>query len=103
MKNIILILLLLSSLDTFSQNKNEKSYDKNTYFFISLPEPAFEAILEHCVSKKIENTRKLYDGSYIVKLPMNAITPSVLSSYKQYTHAETLIEIAIREKGRPQL
>ncbi len=79
---------------------NMKPYDYNTYFIIQLPEPALNAILTHCVEKTINNVRVLYDGSYVVKLPMYAIVPPVLQSKKTYTHSEILEEIKIREAGR---
>ena len=81
-------------------------YDFNVYFFIDLPEPAFEKILEHTI-ESAESAAKLYDGSYLVKLPMHidpdttVEIPNVLRSHTAYTHKEMLIEKAIREQDRP--
>ena len=83
--------------------KKMKTYEQNTYFILTLPEPALDAILTHTVEKAAVNARKLYGGSICVKLPVDAKIPSVLSSLKAYTHAEVLIEIAKREAGRPQI
>lgn len=80
-----------------------KSYDYNTYFILTLPEPAMNAILSHCVEKTIGKARVLFDGSYVVKLPMNASIPAVLQSKQAYTHDEIMVEIAKREAGRPKL
>ena len=80
-----------------------KPYDRNTYFILTLPAPALNAILQHTVEKSIANARKLYDGSICIKLPMDAKNPFVLNSFKAYTHDEILIEIAKREVGRPQI
>lgn len=101
MKNLIII-LLLSPLFAFSQIEDIKPYERNTYFFIRLPEPAFNAILKHTIESK-ESAIKLWDDSYLVKLPMDADIPSVLNAYTPYNHADMLIEKAIREQGRPQL
>lgn len=76
-------------------------YDYNKYFFIKLPEPAMNAILEHCVEKTIDKAAKLYDESYLMKLPMNTKIPTILKSHTAYTHKNMLIEKAIREQGRP--
>jgi len=77
-----------------------KPYEKNTYFILTLPEPALNAILEYSVEKSIINARKLYDGSICVKLPIDAKIPSVLNAFKTYSHSEVLTEIAKREIGR---
>lgn len=79
------------------------AYDRNTYFFLTLPEPALNAILAHCVEKTVDNVGKLYDGSYLVKLPMDAPIPSVLQNKTPYTHAEMIIERNKREAGRPPI
>jgi len=75
----------------------------NTYFFISLPEPAMNAILEHTVEKDLINAALLWDGSYLLKLPVNATIPPILTSHTPYTHSEMKIEKAIREQGRPEI
>lgn len=79
-----------------------KSYDYNKYFFIKLPEPAMEAIMSHTIEKTVSNAAKLYDGSYLIKLPMKAKVPNVLKSHTAYTHSEMKIEKAKREKDRPE-
>lgn len=80
-----------------------KSYEKNTYYILTLPEPALNAILEYTVEKSTVNARKLYDGSICVKLPVDAKVPSVLNSFTSFTHAEVMTEIAKREAGRPAI
>ena len=71
------------------------------YFFISLPEPSMDAILEKCVSKELVTQAKLWDGSYLVKVEGDI--PNVFNAYAPYPHAEMKVEKAIREQGRPQL
>lgn len=75
-------------------------YEKNTYFFVSLPEPAMDAILEHTVEGTIDDAAKLFDGSYLIKLPIDIPVPAPLSHLTSYNHAGMLIEKAIREQGR---
>lgn len=76
---------------------------ENKYFILTLPEPAINAILSHCVEKTITNARKLYDGSYVIKLPVGTEIPDILKNKQAYNHSETLTEIEKREIGRPKL
>ena len=75
---------------------------ENKYFLLNLPEPALDAILSHCVEKAIDKVRILYDGSYVVKLPVDAIIPDILKNKQVYIHSEILKEIEKREIGRPK-
>lgn len=77
-------------------------YERNTFFFVSLPEPAMEAILKHTVQKSVEDCAKLHDGSCLLNLPMDADIPPQLQHLASYTHAEMKVEKAIREVGRDE-
>ena len=74
---------------------------ENKYFILSLPEPALDAILKHTVQKKMQNVRQLYDGSYVIKLPVGATIPDELAGKKVFSLSEIGIEIEKRETGRP--
>ena len=70
---------------------------KNLYFIISLPEPALDAILTHCVGKA-ETQRKSLDGKKtVVKLPVGASIPAVLQNKTAYSHSEILEQLSSPE------
>ena len=71
------------------------------YYFISLPEPAMDAILEHAVTGGLENQAKFWDGSYLIKV--EGELPTVFNSHTAYNHSEMKTEKAIREQGRSEL
>lgn len=67
---------------------------KNKYFILSLPEPALNEILLHCIGKS-EVQRKSVDGkNTVVKLPVGVIIPAILQNKQAYNHSEILIEMA---------
>jgi len=74
-------------------------YDDNIYFILLDTDPDLVDILTHTVEDEL--TAPLWDGSYIVKLPMNVAIPVVLQGKASYTHAEMVIEQAVRDAGRP--
>ena len=71
-----------------------KPYERNTYFILDLPLAAVNALLKHCVGT---SPLELYDGSYLVKLPMDADIPEAFNAHTALTHAEMKVEKGIRE------
>ena len=70
---------------------------QNKYFIISLPEPALNAILEHCIESS-NTVRKNNDGTKaVVKLPVGADVPGILQSKTSYSHTEIISELSNSE------
>jgi len=73
------------------------AYDKNTYFIISLPEPALDAILTFCI-ESTDTVRKSNNGNKaVIKLPIDADTPAVLLSHQEYNHTQITTELSNTE------
>lgn len=82
----------------------KRPYDYNTFFILSLPEPALEAILKHCIEKDNSKCRWNNDRKKCIpKLSMHAPIPPVLIGKTPYTHDEIVIKIRDPEWNPPEL
>ena len=69
---------------------------QNLYYIVEKTDPKINDILTFCVGDVSTIRENLLETQYVVKLPIGADIPGVLSTsgYASYDHSEILVEMA---------